>query len=143
MYYSIGEVANATGIAISTLRYYDREGMFPGMERSNGGIRVFSDTEINTLKVIECLKSSGMSIKSIKEFLVWCGEGDTSLEKRREMFHARLEEVEKQIEVLQETKNRLKYKCWYYDTAIAAGSEEAVRNLPVDEIPEDVRDYKI
>lgn len=143
MYYSIGEVANATGIAISTLRYYDREGMFPNMERSNGGIRVFSDAEINTLKVIECLKSSGMSIKSIKEFLVWCGEGDTSLGKRREMFHTRLEEVEKQIEALKETKNRLKYKCWYYDTAIAAGSEEVVKNLPVDEIPEDVRDYKI
>ncbi len=143
MYYSIGEVANATGIAISTLRYYDREGMFPDMERSNGGIRVFSDTEINTLKVIECLKSSGMSIKSIKEFLAWCGEGDASLGKRREMFHARLEEVEKQIEALQETKNRLKYKCWYYDTAIAAGSEEVVKNLPVDEIPEDIRNYKI
>jgi DNA-binding transcriptional MerR regulator len=143
MYYSIGEVANATGIAISTLRYYDREGMFPGMERSNGGIRVFSDTEINTLKVIECLKSSGMSIKSIKEFLVWCGEGDTSLGKRREMFHARLEEVERQIEELQATKNMLKYKCWYYDTAIAAGSEEAVKYLPADKIPEDIRDYKI
>lgn len=96
MYYSIGEVANATGIAISTLRYYDREGMFPDMERSNGGIRVFSDTEINTLKVIECLKFSGMSIKSIKEFLVWCGEGDASLRKRREMFHFQLEEMEKQ-----------------------------------------------
>lgn len=143
MYYSIGEVANATGISISTLRYYDREGMFPGMERSNGNIRVFSDTEMNTLKVIECLKSSGMSIKSIKEFLVWCQEGDTSLGKRREMFHTRLEEVEKQIEELQATKNMLKYKCWYYDTAIAAGSEEAVKNVPVDEIPEDVRDYKI
>ena len=61
MYYSIGEVANATGIAISTLRYYDREGMFPGMERSNGGIRVFSDTEINTLKV----GRSGKADKSI------------------------------------------------------------------------------
>ena len=143
MYYSIGEVANATGIAISTLRYYDREGMFPDMERSAGGIRVFSDTELNTLKVIECLKSSGMSIKSIKEFLVWCGEGDTSLEKRREMFHARLEEVEKQMEALQKTKNMLKYKCWYYDTAIAAGSEAVVKNLPADEIPEDVRNYKI
>lgn len=38
MYYSIGEAANAAGIAISTLRYYDREGMFPDMERSNGGM---------------------------------------------------------------------------------------------------------
>ena len=59
------------------------------------------------------------------------------------MFHDRLEEVERQIEALQETKNRLQYKCWYYDTAIAAGSEAVVKNLPVDEIPEDVRDYKI
>ncbi len=143
MYYSIGEVAHATGIAISTLRYYDREGMFPNMERSNGGIRVFSDTEINTLRVIECLKASGMSIKSIKEFLIWCREGDASLEKRRDMFYARLGEVEKQIEALQATKNTLRYKCWYYDTALAAGSEEAVKNLPVDEIPADVRDYKI
>lgn len=143
MYYSIGEVAHSTGISISTLRYYDREGMFPDMERSNGGIRVFSDTEMNTLKVIECLKASGMSIKSIKEFLVWCQEGDTSLEKRREMFHARLQEVEKQIEALQVTKKMLKYKCWYYDTAIAAGTEDVVKNLSVDEIPEGVRDYKI
>ena len=143
MYYSIGEVASATGIAISTLRYYDREGMFPNIERSSGGIRIFSDTEINTLKVIECLKSSGMSIKSIKEFLIWCEEGDVSLGKRREMFHARLEEVEKQIEALQKTKSMLKYKCWYYDTAIAAGSEEAVKNLPIDEIPENMREYKI
>lgn len=143
MYYSIGEVANATGIAISTLRYYDHEGMFPNMERSNGGIRVFSDIEINTLKVIECLKSSGMSIKSIKEFLVWCQEGDSSLHKRREMFHTRLKAVEKQIEELEKTKNRLKYKCWYYDTAIVAGTEEAVKNVPDEKIPKDVRDYKI
>ena len=143
MYYSIGEVANATGIAISTLRYYDREGMFPHMERRNGGIRVFSDKEIDTLKVIECLKSSGMSIKAIKEFLIWCQEGDSSLHKRREMFHARLEEVEKQIEALQATKNMLKYKCWYYDTAIEAGTEEAVKNMLPEEIPENVRDYKI
>lgn len=143
MYHSIGEVANITGISISTLRYYDREGMFPNMERSNGGIRIFSDVEINTIRVIECLKTSGMSIKSIKEFLRWCQDGDASLCKRREMFHDRLLEVEKQIEMLQETMNILKYKCWYYDTAIAAGTEDAVRNLPVDQIPEDIRKFKI
>lgn len=143
MYYSIGEVANSTGISISTLRYYDREGMFPNIERSNGGIRVFSDMEINTIQVIECLKASGMSIKSIKEFLIWCQEGDASLPKRREMFHERLLEVEKQMELLQKTRNHLKYKCWYYDTAIAAGTEEAVKNLPADEVPEDIREYKL
>lgn len=143
MFYSIGEVAKTTGIAISTLRYYDREGMFPDIGRSNGGIRVFSDKEINTLRVIECLKSSGMSIKEIKEFLVWCQDGDNSLLKRRDLFHNRFEEVQKQMELLQKTVNILKYKCWYYDTAVAAGTEDVVKNLPVDTIPEDVRAYKI
>ena len=90
MYYSIGEAARITGIAISTLRYYDREGMFPEMMRSSGGIRVFSDKEISILRVVECLKSAGMSIKEIKEFLFWCQEGDSSLQKRRDMFRYRL-----------------------------------------------------
>ncbi len=143
MFYSIGEVANQTGIAISTLRYYDREGMFPDMERSNGGIRVFSDREMNTLQIIECLKTSGMSIKEIKEFLCWCKEGDSSLQKRQEMFHKRLEAVQKQIDDLQNTMNILRYKCWYYDTAVADGTEDAVKNLPKDKIPKELRDYKV
>ena len=59
MHYSIGEVAQMTGIAISTLRYYDREGMFPNITRSNGGIRIFSEKEImkDILKYIEFRKS--------------------------------------------------------------------------------------
>lgn len=143
MYYSIGEAARITGIAISTLRYYDREGMFPEMMRSSGGIRIFSDKEISILRVVECLKSAGMSIKEIKEFLFWCQEGDSSLQKRRDMFRYRLKEVKKQIEALQKTMNTLQYKCWYYDTAIAAGTEDAVKNLPADRIPEEIREYKI
>ena len=143
MCHSIGDVAKTTGIAISTLRYYDREGMFPDMERSSGGIRIFSDKEIGTIRVIECLKKAGMSIKGIKEFLGWCQEGDASLKQRQNMFHARLEEVEQQMEDLQRTMNTLKFKCWYYDTAIAAGGEAAVRAIPVDEIPEEIREHRI
>ena len=92
MFYSIGDVAKRTGLAISTLRYYDRESLFSDMDRSNGGIRVFSEKELATIKVIECLKSSGMPIVAIREFLNWCREGDASLEKRRVMFHERLAE---------------------------------------------------
>lgn len=143
MYYSIGEAAKATNIAISTLRYYDREGMFPAMARSDGGIRIFSDVEMNTIRVIECLKSTGMSIKDIKRFLNWCQEGDGSLRQRRDMFYERLEEVAKQMETLQKTMYTLKYKCWYYDRALANGSEEKVKNLSVEEIPEELRDYRI
>lgn len=143
MYHSIGEISNMTGISISTLRYYDREGMFPDLERSSGGIRVFSDREVSALRVIECLKNTGMSIKDIKEFLEWCQEGDSSLGKRQALFHNRMKEVERQIEALKETMNLLKYKCWYYDTAVAAGTEEAVKCIAVEDIPEEIRKYKI
>ncbi len=143
MSYSIGEVANSTNIAISTLRYYDREGMFPNMQRTNGGIRIFSDKEVNTIKVIDCLKNSGMSIKDIKLFLDWCEDGDASLEKRRNMFYERLEEVEKQMEALQGTMNMIKYKCWYYDTALADGTEAKVKEMSTEDMPEELRDYKI
>lgn len=83
MSYSIGEVSQTTNIPISTLRYYDREGMFPKLARSNGGIRVFSEKEVATIKVIDCLKNTGMPIKDIKNFLDWGEEGDASLQKRQ------------------------------------------------------------
>lgn len=143
MTYAIGEAAALTGISVSALRYYDREGMFPGMRRTAGGSRIFSEQELSTLRVIHCLKSAGMSVKEIREFLLWCQEGDASLEKRGEMFHTRLREVEAQMEALRQTLGHIRYKCWYYDTAIAAGTEEAVKNLPEEEIPEELREYKL
>jgi len=142
MAYSIGEVAKATGISISALRYYDREGMFPHMERSNGGIRVFSDTEIDTIKMIECLKISGMPVKEIKQFLDLCKEGNSSLQKRRDIFHERLDAVHKQMEELRKTMDIIKFKCWYYDTAVAAGTEEAPKKIPVEEMPQEIRKYR-
>jgi len=143
MYYSIGEVANMAGIPTSTLRYYDREGLFQNIKRSHGGIRVFTDTEVDTLKIIECLKSTGMQIKDIKLFLDWCLAGDKTLQKRRDMFYERKAIVEKQIEDIQKTLEVIMYKCWYYDTAVEAGSEDVPKNMPVDDLPEDVKKWKL
>ena len=142
MSYSIGEVASMFHIPASTLRYYDREGLFPNVKRSNGGIRVFSEVEVETLKVIECLKSTGMEIKDIKLFLDWCVEGDNTLLKRRDMFYERRKIVEKQMEAMQKTMEMIQYKCWYYETALAAGTEEAPRSLCMDDLPEDVKKWK-
>jgi len=142
MYYSIGEVSGTTGIAISTLRYYDKVGLFPKMGRSDGGIRVFTETEIETIRIIECLKATGMPIKDIKRFFDWCQEGDASLKNRLDMFKERFEVVNKQMEELQKTMDTIQYKCWYYGTAVAAGSEDAVKNIPIEEMPEEIRAYK-
>lgn len=142
MNYSIGEVSKKTGISISTLRYYDKEGLFPSIQRSSG-IRVFTDNEMSTIKVIECLKVSGLSIKEIKQFLDWCQEGDASLQKRHDMFYNRLDVMEKRVAELQNTINLIKFKCWYYDLALSAGTEEVPKNINEEDIPEELRNYKI
>lgn len=142
MTYSIGEVAKMTGITVSTLRYYDKEGLFPEMERTNGGIREFTDKEISALRIIECLKMTDMPIKDIRQFMDWCHQGDCTLEQRQAMFHERLEIMNQKMAELQKTINTIKYKCWYYDTAAAAGSEEVVKTIMAAEMPADIRKYQ-
>ena len=139
MLYTVGEMAKLLGIAASTLRYYDQEGLLPFVERSCGGIRMFTEKDYGSLRVIECLKRSGLSIKEIKAFIAMAQEGDDSLEQRLELFRRRRKAVEQQIAQLQETLALLEYKCWYYETACRAGTEDVVRTLLCSQVPDECR----
>lgn len=66
--YTIGQVSETFDLPVSTLRYYDREGLFPHLERTSG-IRQFSSNELEALRVVECLKKSGAEIKDIRQFM--------------------------------------------------------------------------
>ena len=123
MPYTIKQVSEMTGIPASTLRYYDKEGLLPFIERKGSGYRIFADSDIGMLQVIECLKKTGMSIKDIRRFAEWAQQGDASLQQRYEMFLERRRAVEKQMEELKKTMELIEHKCWYYETAIAAGTE--------------------
>ena len=81
--YTIGQVSELFGLPISTLRYYDKEGLFPTMQRESG-IRKFGEKELEALRVIECLKKSGLEIKDIKQFIAWCVQGSETDPQRRE-----------------------------------------------------------
>ena len=85
------------GVAPSTLRYYDKEGLLPFVERSGGGIRMFKGEDIEWLSIIECLKKTGMPIKEIKQFIDWCIEGDSTIDKRLELIDRQRERVQKKI----------------------------------------------
>jgi DNA-binding transcriptional MerR regulator len=139
MQYSIGELAALTGISPSTLRYYDKEGFFPDLNREQSGARIFTDREVGLLKIIECLKATGMSIKDIKQFIDWRDGGDATLGQRKNLFHERLKVVEEQLENLRKIRETLLYKCWYYDTAVDLGSEASVAEIPCEQMPEGIR----
>ncbi|MEN0641855.1 MerR family transcriptional regulator [Alkalicoccobacillus gibsonii] len=128
MTYSIGEVAETLDLTVHTLRYYDKEGLMPFVERSPSGQRLFKDSDIEALKIIQCLKLTGMPLKEIKGFIQWCQEGDSSLTQRYEMFLERKAKVEAQMEELKKTMEIIDHKCHYYMTAVEAGTEEIHKN---------------
>ncbi len=136
MVYSIGEMAKKLNVAPSTLRYYDKEGLLPFVERSDGGIRTFKDSDYEWLSTIQCLKKTGMPIKEIKLFIDWCMEGDSTIDKRLALIDKRRETVLQQLKQVQETLEVLDYKHWYYETAKAAGTCDVHRTLSEADIPE-------
>ena len=86
MSYAIKEASKMLNLPATTLRYYDKEGLLPFVERRESGYRVFSDADIAMLRVIECLKKTGMSIKEIRQFTDWVRQGDASLGQRHQLF---------------------------------------------------------
>lgn len=136
--YTIGQVSEMCGLPISTLRYYDKEGLFPTMERKNG-IRRFGEAEVEALHVIECLKTSGLEIKDIKQFMQWCTEGPATYPQRKELFERRRATVLEEMAQLQKTLAMLDFKCWYYDTAMADGNEDRLAAMLPDKLPPDVQ----
>lgn len=124
MAYTIKQAAELMHVTPVTLRYYDKQGLLPFVERKESGYRMFSENDLAMLRVIECLKKSGMPIKDIRKFSEWVQMGDDSLRERCDMFLERKKIVKAQIAELQETLAFIEHKCWYYETAIEAGTEK-------------------
>lgn len=136
--YTIGQVSEMFKLPISTLRYYDKQGLFPNLERS-AGIRKFGERELETLRVIECLKRSGLEIKDIKQFMDWCIMGSSTYPQRKELFEKQRKIVEDEIEHMKRILDMIKFKCWYYEQALQDGNEERLRTMMPDRLPEDIQ----
>lgn len=136
--YTIGQVSELFGLPISTLRYYDQQGLFPGMERASG-IRKFGDREIETLRIIECLKKSGLEIKDIKQFIDWCEQGASTYAQRGALFAKQKATVEAEIEHLNQVLDMLRFKCWFYEQCVQNGSDARVRELLPVHLPAEIQ----
>ena len=136
--YTIEQVSEIKGLPVSTLRYYDKEGLFPGMERQSG-IRKFGDRELEALRVIECLKKSGLEIRDIRQFMDWCAQGSETYPQRRELFVRQKAAVEAELERMERVRDMLIFKCWYYEQAMADGNEDRLSAMTPEEMPADIR----
>ncbi|MDO4174931.1 MAG: MerR family transcriptional regulator [Eubacteriales bacterium] len=136
--YTIGQVSKMFHLPVSTLRYYDKEGLFPEIQRDSG-IRRFGEAELEALRLIECLKKAGMEIKDIRQFMVWCSQGSSTYALRRDFFLRQKEAAEKELEKMQRVLDMICFKCWYYEQAVQDGNEERLYEMIPDHLPEEIR----
>lgn len=142
MAYSIGEMAKKLNIAPSALRYYDKEGLLPFVNRTPGGVRVFEEKDFPWLATIECLKETGMPIKTIRLFIDWCMQGDSTIDQRLELIRRQKQTAEEQMRRLQQALDMLEYKQWYYETALKAGSCAVHDAMEAEDIPPKFRETR-
>ena len=129
-------------MCIRDSRYYDKEGLLPFVERSSGGIRMFRESDIEWLRVIECMKKAGMSIKDIRQYIELALKGDDTIELRLMMFRRQKEVLQQKMAEMQHTMAMVEYKCWYYETAKAAGTVEVPQNMKESDVPKQFHDIR-
>ncbi len=126
MNYSIQEISKKTGLTISTLRYYDKEGLFPRLERKESNYRIFTELELETLRIIACFKKAGLSIPEIREYMQLIQKGDDTLEERLDIMKRQKEALEKQKKEIEESLACVEWKISYYEQAVQDGTEKYV-----------------
>ena len=112
--YTIQDVSEKTGLTAHTLRYYEKEGLLTGVERSQGGFRQYSDEDLERLGLICCLKNTGMSLQEIARFVALTNEGEQTLRERVEMLREHRENVIARMEEMQRYLDKVTWKLNFF-----------------------------
>ncbi len=118
--YSIQDVSKKTGLTAHTLRYYEKEGLISGVERTQGGFRQYTDEDLERLGLICCLKNTGMSIQEIARFVQLTHEGDHTLEERVELLRAHRERVLERMAEMQKHLDKVTWKLNFFTEKLRA-----------------------
>ena len=140
--YTIGDAAAELGMPASTIRFYEKNGLIPNQQRSSDGRRLFDEDDLEWMRFVERLKVSGMPIKEIREYIQLYIACDETIEERRRIVYERRDAIDEQLAELKLARDFIDYKCWYYDVARESGTCDTPRNMPYEELPEDIKRIK-
>ena len=140
--YTIGDAAAELGMPASTIRFYEKNGLIPNQRRTSDGRRLFDEDDLEWMRFGERLKVSGMPIKEIREYIKLYMAGDSTIEERRCIVRERRAAIDAQLEELKLARDFIEYKCWFYDVAAESGTCDTPRNMPYDELPDNIKRIK-
>ena len=124
MSYSTKEVTQKYGISMHALRYYEKEGLLPHIQRDENGTRKYGDTDLEWLVLIRCMRAAGMSINYIRNYLNLCKEGRSTISQRKEIILLQKQILENQKRELDENLCVIERKLKCYEDLEGKGPSE-------------------
>lgn len=118
---TIKEVSEKFDLTPDTLRYYERVGVIPAVTRTKGGIRDYSQQDIKWIENAVCMRSAGVPVEMLIEYVKLFQEGDSTITARRNLLREVRIEVQKQLDKYQATMDRINYKISRYEEAVKTG----------------------
>ena len=116
MTYTVKDVAKIFGLSIFTIHFYDKEGLLPFVSRNKSGNREFTESNLNMIQTICCLKNTGMQIKDIKKYIDFCMEGTGTIDSRQKLLSAHRKEIIAHIDALYENLKLIDSKIEIYES---------------------------
>ena len=119
MSYSIKEVSQKFNISAYTLRYYEKEGLLPSVQRNENGKRLYTDIDLGWIQIVGCMRATGMSIAYIKKYIDLCTKGNETVPERRKIILDQKKVIEEQLKKYTELLELVDMKLDYYDEKIS------------------------
>ena len=123
MLYTMKQTCEKTGLTYDTLKFYCNEGLIPNVKRDKNNYRVFNNKDIAWIKSLSCLKSCGMSIVEMKEYLALCLKGKSSIPERQVILNNKLKELEHKINKIQDSINYIYWKQNFYNNVLSGNTK--------------------
>jgi DNA-binding transcriptional MerR regulator len=123
----IAEVSERYGISLDTLRYYERIGLIPPVNRNKSGIRDYSEIDLKWIEFIKCMRSAGLPIEVLVEYVGLVQQGDSTINARKEILKEQREQLVANIREMQKTLDMLDYKIEVYENAVLKKEKEIIQ----------------
>lgn len=123
----IAEVSERYGLSVDTLRYYERIGLLPHVNRGENGIRDYSELDLQRIDFIKCMRNAGLPIEVLIDYMELIQQGDSTIEARQEILVEQRDLLLQRIQQLQKTLDLLNHKIEVYEKAILTKEKEMVQ----------------
>lgn len=121
-YLTIKQVSQLYNVSQDTLRYYEKVGMIPTVNRTKSGIRDYQDEDIDWVQMAICMRNAGLPVEVMAEYVKLYQQGDETFKQRLDLLENQYQSLLKQREKIDETLEKLKYKISRYEIAVETGN---------------------